>query len=82
MVLLIFFSLLVLGALLAACACWVACLWLLSEQRAEAEAARPRSLSQSFAREIDARRLWRSLSAWMAAKPLRLEDGRADRTAG
>ncbi len=73
MILAIFFSLLLAGALLAAAACWVAFVWLLGEHHADPETAPSLSLSQTFARKLEQRWLWRSLSAWMAARPLRLE---------
>jgi hypothetical protein len=74
----IFFLLLLIGALLAASIFWVAMMWLLQDGREDAElAGQPLTLTQAFAREIEAHRVWRSLSAWLSDKPLRLQDQRA-----
>ncbi len=79
----LFFALLLAGALLAASAFWLAMMWLLEDPARDPEAvAAPLTLSDRFAREFEARALWRSLSAWMSAKPLRIEQRKADRHAG
>lgn len=54
----------------------VGLLWLmLGESDGEpADTRGPLSLTQTIAREIEARRIWRALSTWMSAKPLRIED--------
>jgi hypothetical protein len=74
MLVLIFFLLLLTGFLLAAGALWIAVIWLMHEQRADAETLPAFSLTELIARELEARALWRSMSAWMAKKPLRLQD--------
>ena len=70
--------LLLLSAALAVVAFSIGLVWLmLGEGREDGrQAARPLSLTQSFARELDARQVWRALSAWIVAKPLRIEDRR------
>ncbi len=74
MTLLFFFTLLLIGAVMAGGACWIGMVWLFGADRADPEAAEPFSISRSLRRELEAHALWRSLSAWMATKPLRIQD--------
>jgi hypothetical protein len=76
MLLLMFFLLLLIAALLAAGALWLAIIWLAHENNEDAEVASALTLSQHFARQLEAHALWSSLTAWMATKPLRVEDQR------
>ena len=71
------FVLLLLSVALGVIIFSIGLVWLLvgeDREEAPAQTERPLSLSQSFARQLDAGRLWRALSAWMADKPLRIED--------
>jgi hypothetical protein len=73
------FLFLLLGGALAVVAFSIGLIWLMlgeGSEEAAAPAQQPLSLSQAFARELEARRLWRALSSWMSAKPLRIEDRR------
>jgi Flp pilus assembly protein CpaB len=73
----IFLVLLLFGALgVMALTIWLA-RSLLSEDEAEmAREEQPLSIAHIFARELEARRMWRALSSWISGKPLRLEDKR------
>ena len=73
----VFLSLLITGAL-AVIAFSVGLVWLMLGEGGEeaVPAQRPLSLSQTFARELEARRVWRALSSWMSGKPLRIEHRR------
>jgi hypothetical protein len=75
--------LLILSGALAVVAFSIGLVWLLLDERGEdrGRAGQPLSLTQSFARELDGRQVWRALSAWMTAKPPRIED-RRDTDAG
>lgn len=73
----IFLGLLLLGAL-AVIAFSIGLVWLLFGDRGDetTSAGQPLSLSQTIVSQLEERRLWRALSAWIAAKPLRIEDRR------
>ncbi len=79
----LFFFLLLLGAIAAIGLIWAGMMWLLDEQRTESERPVYRlSISGHFARELEARWIWRKMSDWMGSKPLRLEDRSSTNRAG